>query len=180
MKLVLRTLFRSDFFKNARYRHMKSPAEVVVGTLRQMGGYEIAMPGYGELSMQPSYMGQDLLNPPSVEGWHTGQEWINSGSLMARINFVAEQVGNTSSPGVQAIIKRLQPMGVLEPEELVDSCLDLLGPVEVGADTKKELVEQAKEWGQIRWDTAANTQAATEHTGKLLQLIVATREYQFA
>ena len=180
MKPVLRTLFTSDFFKNARYRHMRSPAEVVVGTLRQMGGYEIAMPGYGELSMQPSYMGQDLLNPPSVEGWHTGQEWINSGSLMARINFVAEQVGNTSLPGVQAIIKRLQAMGVLEPEELVDSCLDLLGPVEVGADTKKELVEQAKEWGQIRWDTAANAQAATKHTGELLQLIVATREYQFA
>ena len=106
-----------------------------------------------------SYMGQDLLNPPSVEGWHTGQEWINSGSLMARINFVAEQVGNTSLPGVQAIIKRLQAMGVLEPEELVG---------------------QAKEWGQIRWDTAANAQAATKHTGELLQLIVATREYQFA
>jgi hypothetical protein len=69
---------------------------------------------------------------------------------------------------------------VLEPEVLVDSCLDLLGPVEVGADTKKELVEQAKEWGQIRWDTAANAQAATKHTGELLQLIVATREYQFA
>jgi len=152
----------------------------VVGTLRQMGGYEIAMPGYGELSMQPSYMGQDLLNPPSVEGWHTGQEWINSGSLMARINFVAEQVGNTSLPGVQAIIKRLRAMGVLEPEKLVDSCLDLLGPVEVNANTKKELVEQAKEWGQIRWDTAANAQTATKHIGELLQLIVATREYQFA
>src|SRR6266478_4617077 len=118
MQPVLRTLFTSDIFKNARYKHMKSPAEVVVGTLRQMGGYEIAMPGFGELSMQPSYMGQDLLNPPSVEGWHTGQEWINSGSLMARINFVAEQVGNTSLPGVQALIKRLRAMGVLEPEEL--------------------------------------------------------------
>ena len=68
----------------------------------------------------------------------------------------------------------------LQAEELVDSCLDLLGPVEVGADTKKELVGQAKEWGQIRWDTAANAQAATKHTGELLQLIVATREYQFA
>ena len=45
-------------------------------------------------------MGQDLLNPPTVEGWHTGKEWINSGSLMARINFMAEQVGDTSAPGV--------------------------------------------------------------------------------
>ena len=180
MKPVLRTLFNSDFFKNARYKHLKSPAEVVVGTLRQMGGYEIAKPGYGELSMQPGYMGQDLLNPPSVEGWHTGQEWINSGSLMARINFVAEQVGNTSAPGVQAIIKRLQAMGVLAPEQMVDTCLDLLGPIEVRPDTKQELVDQVKEWGEIRWDTDADAQLAAKRTGELLQLIVATREYQFA
>jgi hypothetical protein len=180
MKPVLRTLFNSDFFKNARYKHLKSPAEVVVGTLRQMGGYEIAKPGYGELSMQPGYMGQDLLNPPSVEGWHTGQEWINSGSLMARINFVAEQVGNTSAPGVQAIIRRLQAMGVLKPEQMVDTCLDLLGPIEVRPETKKELVDQAKEWGEIRWDTDADALVATKRTGELLQLIVATREYQFA
>ena len=80
-------------------KHLKSPAEVVVGTLRLVGGYELPKPGYGELSMQPSYMGQDLLNPPSVEGWHTGSEWINSGSLMSRINFVAEQVGNTVAAG---------------------------------------------------------------------------------
>jgi uncharacterized protein (DUF1800 family) len=180
MRPVLRTLFTSDFFKNARYKHLKSPAEVVVGTLRLMGGYEIPKPGCGELSMQPSYMGQDLLNPPSVEGWHTGKEWINSGSLMSRINFVAEQVGNTNLPGVQAIITRLKAMGVLEPEQLVDSCLDLLGPVEVGAETKKVLTEQAKQWGQIRWDTPAHVQASTKQTGELLQLIVATREYQFA
>jgi Protein of unknown function (DUF1800) len=180
MKPVLRALFTSDFFKNARYKHLKSPAEVVVGTLRLMGGYELPKPGYGELSMHPSYMGQDLLNPPSVEGWHTGREWINSGSLMSRINFVAEQVGNTNLPGVQAIVRRLQAMGVLEPEQMVDSCLDLLGPVEVGPDTKKVLTEQARQWGQIRWDTPAHIAASTKQTGELLQLIVATREYQFA
>src|SRR5207237_8731998 len=140
MKPVLRALFTSDFFKNARYRHLKSPAEVVVGTLRLMGGYEIPKPGYGELSMHPSYMGQDLLNPPSVEGWHTGQEWINSGSLMARINFVAEQVGNTSAPGVQAIIRRLQVMGVLAPEQMVETCLELRGPSEVLLETTEERV----------------------------------------
>jgi hypothetical protein len=130
--------------------------------------------------MQPSYMGQDLLNPPSVEGWHTGQEWINSGALMSRINFVAEQIGNTSLPGVQSILGRLKAQGALAPEQLVDSCLDLLGPVEVGSDTKKELTDQAKQWGQIRWDTPAHEKAATQHTAELLQLIVATREYQFA
>ena len=99
MTAVLRVLFNSDFFKNARFQHVKSPAEVVVGTLRFVGGHELPMPGYGELSMHTAYMGQDLLNPPSVEGWHTGKEWINSGSLMARINFMAEKVGDTDGAG---------------------------------------------------------------------------------
>ena len=53
MKPVLRALFNSDFFKKARFQHLKSPAEVVVGTLRLVGGYEMPRPGYGELSMQP-------------------------------------------------------------------------------------------------------------------------------
>jgi hypothetical protein len=130
--------------------------------------------------MQPAYMGQDLLNPPSVEGWHTGAEWINSGSLMARINFVAEQVGNIGLPGFQAIVKRLEKMGVAEPEQLVDTCLDLLGPIEVAAETKKVLNDQAKQWGRISFDTPAHREDAAKHTSALLQLIVATREYQFA
>jgi hypothetical protein len=180
IRSVLRVLFNSDFFKKARFQHMKSPAEVVVGTLRLVGNYEIPRPGYGELSMQPSYMGQDLLNPPSVEGWHTGKEWINSGSLMARINFVAELIGDPSLPGVRAIIDRLKAKGTLSPEQLVDGCLDLLGPVEVGTDTRQELLDQAKEWGPISWDNEANAQNADKRVGEMLQLIVATREYQFA
>jgi hypothetical protein len=180
MKPVLRTLFKSDFFKKARNQHLKSPAEVVAGTLRLVGSYELPRPGYGELSMQPSYMGQDLLNPPSVEGWHTGREWINSGSLMARINFVASQIGDPSLPGVRAIIERIKAKGNLGPEQLVDQCLDLLGPVEVGGDTKQELNDQAKKWGELRWDNDADEKSSTQHIAELLQLIVATREYQFA
>ncbi|HTB46774.1 MAG TPA: DUF1800 domain-containing protein [Acetobacteraceae bacterium] len=179
MKPVLRALFMSDFFKNARYQHLKSPAEVVVGTLRIVGGYELPKPGYGELSMQPAYMGQDLLNPPSVEGWHTGKEWINSGSLMSRINFVASQIGNPDLPGVQAIINRLKAQNTKTPEQLVDNCLDLLGPVEVGPDTKKELTDQAKQWGEIRWENAADRQNAAQRAAEMLQLIAATREFQF-
>jgi uncharacterized protein DUF1800 len=180
IRSTLRVLFNADFFKNARFAHMKSPAEVVVGTLRLVGNYEIPRPGYGELSMQPAYMGQDLLNPPSVEGWHTGKEWINSGSLMARINFVAELVGDPSLPGVRAIINRLKAKAPLSPEQLVDGCLDLLGPYEVAAETRQELIDQAKEWGQLRWDSEANAKTADQRVGEMLQLIVATREYQFA
>jgi len=180
IRSVLRVLFNSNFFKNARFQHLKSPAEVVVGSLRLVGGYELPRPGYGDLSMQPAYMGQDLLNPPSVEGWHTGPEWINSGSLMARINFVAGLVGDPSLPGVRAIIDRLKTKGTLSPEQLVDGCLDLLGPVEVSAETRRELVAQAKEWGQTGWASETSSKTADKRVGEMLQLIVATREYQFA
>src|SRR5882724_11010816 len=180
MKPVLKALFTSDFFKKARNQHLKSPAEVVVGTLRLVGGYELPKPGYGDLSMQPAYMGQDLLNPPSVEGWHTGPEWINSGSLMARINFVAGLVGDPSLPGIRAIIDRLKTKGTLSPEQLVDGCLDLLGPVEVSSETRQELVAQAKEWGQTGWASDTSAKTADKRVGEMLQLIVATREYQFA
>ena len=180
IRAVLRVLFNSSFFKNARFQHLKSPAEVVVGSLRLVGGYEMPRPGYGDLSMQPAYMGQDLLNPPSVEGWHTGPEWINSGSLMARINFVAGLVGDPSLPGVRLIIDRLKAKGTLSSEQLVDGCLDLLGPVQIGSDTRRELVDQAKAWGQISWDRESNAQNADKRVGEMLQLIVATREYQFA
>jgi uncharacterized protein (DUF1800 family) len=176
MKAILRTLFTSDFFKNARYNKIKSPAELVVSTLRQVGGEDVPRPYYGDqIAMQPTYMGQDLLNPPSVEGWHTGSEWINSGSLMSRINFAADMFGDVSRPGVQDIIARLKAKGNMTPEQLVDACLDLMGPLEYGDDAKGELLEQANAGGDLDWSAAD----AEQRVAALLQLIVAMREYQF-
>ncbi len=180
MRPVLRTLFNSDFFKEARFAKVKSPAEVVVGTYKLVGGHEFLRPGFGQLSMQPTYMGQDLMNPPSVEGWHTGAEWINSGSLMSRVNFVADLVGDTALPGVESIINRLKAQGDLSPEALVDGCLDLLGPLEVETQTRQHLIEQAKESGVLRWDAEDGDNTSAQRVAEMLQLIVATREYQFA
>ncbi|MDZ7379593.1 MAG: DUF1800 family protein, partial [candidate division KSB1 bacterium] len=160
-----------------RFNKIKSPAELVVSTLRLVGGEELPRPHYGEeIAMQPTYMGQDLLNPPSVEGWHTGKEWINSGSLMSRINFAAQMVGDTKRPGVRFIINRIKARGELRPEQLVDTALDLMGPLEVGEGTRRELVAFAQEGGNLQW---SNTAEAEQRIAQLLQLIVATREYQF-
>jgi hypothetical protein len=37
------------------------------------------------------------------------------------------------------------------------------------------MTDQSKKWGQIKWDTPANKQAAAQHHAEQLQLIVATR-----
>ena len=180
MTAVLRVLFNSDFFKNARYARLKSPAEVVAGTLRLVGGFEFPGPGLGEMARQPTYMGQDLLNPPSVEGWHTGVEWINSGSLMRRINFTADMVSDVNRPGIRSMINRMQAQGDLSPQAMVDNCLDLMGPLEVDDATRQELVTHAETGGTISWATDADVNAAEERISEMLQLIVSLRDYQYA
>ena len=180
IRSVLRFLFNADFFKEARFARLKSPAEVVVGTLRLVGGYEFPAPGIGNRSRQMSYMGQELLNPPSVEGWHTGQEWINSGSLMKRTNFFADMVGDTSHPGVRSIVDRLRSLGDLSPVAFVDATLDLVGPLDVDRQTRDELVSHANEEGTLSWGTEGEDISSTRRVGEMLQLTVSLRDYQFA
>ena len=92
--------------------------------------------------MATSYMGQELMNPPSVEGWHEGAEWIDSGSLVERVNFASQYLGNPDSPGVQRDggQARLRSSSLkMDSERLVDSCLDLLGPITVSDETRVRL-----------------------------------------
>ena len=177
---TLRVLFNSDFFKETRFSKMKSPAEVVIGTLRMAGGSSFPGPGFGNLSRQAGYMGQEFLNPPSVEGWHTGSEWINSGSLMRRTNFVVETMSDLDRPGVAAMIERIRQHGDLSPERLVDVCLDMMGPVEVDDATRGELVEHASTQGPVRWNGAGTNGASDGRVTEMLQLIASLRDYQFA
>ena len=180
IRSVLKVLFNSDFFKDAQFAKIKSPAEVVVGTLRLVGGAEFPAPGIGIMSRQPGYMGQDLLNPPSVEGWHTGTEWINSGSLMRRVNFAADMIGDVNRPGVRSIISRLQAHGDLSPDGFVDVCLDLMGPLDVGQETHRELVDHASGGGPLRWGTEEESEGSIGRVSEMLQLIVSLRDYQYA
>ena len=179
LRAVLRVLFRSDFLKNARFAKIKSPAEVVVSIMRLAGGDEFPAPGIGNRAKQPTYMGQELLNPPSVEGWHTGAEWINSGTLMKRVNFAAGMLGDLSRPGMQSIVSRLKAQGDLSPEQFVDGCLDLLGPMEVLPETRQNLVEHARAGGPLHWGTGNGTSPVAARVGEMLQLIASVREFQY-
>ncbi len=173
---VLRMLFNSQFFKDARFSKIKSPAEVVAGTLRLVGDWKLPRPGIMALGMQPRYMGQALMDPPSVEGWYTGKEWINSGALLARVNFIADHVANAGLPGVKSIIDDMKAAGVTTPEQLMAAALDHMGYVELADDTREQLTEYAKSNGDLDWSDEA---VAGTRIGELLAMIGATTEYQF-
>jgi CBS-domain-containing membrane protein len=77
---------------------------------------------------------------------HEGVEWIDSGALVERVNFVAKELSDVKSPGVRSIIDRLEAGaddGVLNPSDLADGCLDLLGPIQVSDETRLVLVDYA-------------------------------------
>ena len=180
IKPVLRSLFNSDYFKEAAYQRVKSPIEVVVGTLRltrDLHGPDVRLE---DMAKEPGYMGQEILDPPSVEGWHTGKEWINSGSLVKRVNFVADRVSDIELPGVQDIIKRVAATDkAMTSDAMVDRCLDQMGPLDVSERTRKELIAQAESEGPISLSSGAEYAGFSQRVGGMLALIAATREYQF-
>ena len=173
---VLRMMFNSDFFKNARYPKIKSPAEIVASTLKMVGSNQVPEPSMPGIGNETGYMGQALLDPPSVEGWYTGQEWINSGSLLARINYVADKVSNTEFPGIQSIIGHMKADGVTTPEDLINASLEHMGYLEIGDETRQQLLDLAVTSGNVDW---GNLEATGQRVGEMLALISATTEYQF-
>ena len=179
IETALRFILYSDFFKEALFAKVKNPTEVVIGTLRLVGNTERPSPETMGWATDITNMGQDLLNPPSVEGWHSGIEWINSGTLMKRTNFAAELISDQSRPGVIDIMDRVKSVGG-SPEAVVDTCLDVMGPLEIASEARQELIEHAESLGPIDWEDGSSDENGSARVSEIIQLIVSLREYQFA
>ena len=83
---VVRLIFTMDaFYSDQAYRALvKSPAELVAQTLKATGANAR---GYTAAAAAMAPMGQVLFYPPNVAGWPGGSSWINSSTLLNRINF---------------------------------------------------------------------------------------------
>ena len=178
IRSLLRSIFNSEHFKSkaVRFRKIKSPSELVFGTARLTDRFHIPDMESSSLANQALFMGQHLLNPPSVEGWHEGEEWVDSGSLIERINFASGEVGRTDAPGIQRMIERVGTSNdMLEPAEFVEACLDALGCIDLGDRSKSVLIEHAAQIGSF---TSKKPESA-ERIVEMFQLIVSTPDYQY-
>ena len=178
IRSMLRVLFNSDFFKSeeCRYEKVKSPAELVAGVLRLTGEFDRPRLEITERWLQLSYMGQELNNPPSVEGWPQGTEWVDTGSLVERLNFASSQLGDMSRPGIRAMIERILAADgdVVSPEQLVDRCLDQMGAMQVTEETRSTLLNFASTVGDVR----ASEEEARGKVAQMLGVAAATTEFQ--
>lgn len=87
---VLRAMFTSPAFFDPRYvaRQIKNPIEFVVGLVRALEA-PLDVQDYADAA---AAMGMELYNPPDVNGWPGGEEWISSFTLLERIRLVRQLV----------------------------------------------------------------------------------------
>jgi hypothetical protein len=150
---------------------------LVIGTVRLTKDVPFQQLGLREISLAYRSMGQDFSNPPSVEGWHTGKAWMDTGCLVERINYSAQQIADVRKPGVQLIMDRLRAVSPLSPECCVDLWLDLVGPLSVRQATRAALIDHVSADGVLCFTPEAAP--VTQHrVRELLQPIVSSREYQ--
>ena len=176
---MLRALFNSSYFQSqgSWYSKVKSPVELVAGVLRLTGEFNRPRREIIDRHFQASYMGQFLNNPPSVEGWHQGTDWLDTGTLVERVNFASQQIGDSTKPGIQAMIERIAstPNNVASPENLISVCLEEMGVISVEEDTMKVLIDFASQ-GHDQPINASNDGA--QKISAALQMVASTKEFQ--
>ncbi|MEO8738868.1 MAG: DUF1800 domain-containing protein [Casimicrobiaceae bacterium] len=87
IKVALYGLLTSNAFYAPQNRAtlVKSPIELVVGTLRQ---FDLKPAQTLPFAVAAAGMGQNLFSPPNVKGWPGQDTWINSTTLLARKQFL--------------------------------------------------------------------------------------------
>ncbi len=176
IRAVLRAIFKSDHFKSEaiRYRKVKSPTELVFGVARLTDRFDLPDMDASQLASQTMFMGQFLLNPPSVEGWHEGEEWIDSGALVERINFASTELERRDAPGIQRMVDLVSEAGGMSSSEYVGACLDAMGCINISDRTFGFIAEHASSQTE-----PSNEDEETDRAIEIFQLIASTPDYQY-
>jgi uncharacterized protein (DUF1800 family) len=117
VKPLLRALLLSEAFWAPSNRGVlvKSPVELVVGTLRL---FEIRPLDLRPAAIACATLGQSPFAPPNVKGWPGGEAWINSATLLARKQIVERLLDNDDR------IERMEPVTAAGREARMRRALD--------------------------------------------------------
>jgi uncharacterized protein (DUF1800 family) len=93
IKAMLRTLVNSPQFRDPAnfFQRYSWPAEFVVKAIKEVGwnGFSV-----NNAITPMSNMGQQLFEPPDVNGWELGPGWISTSGMLSRMNFASTLAGN--------------------------------------------------------------------------------------
>lgn len=168
MRAVVRAILLSRHFADSarQYQRYAWPAEYVVRTLKEVGwvGYSLSD------TLTPLVnMGQQLYEPPDVNGWELGPGWFSTGGTLARMNFAAQVASRQKNALRDAARAKGQT-----PESLVDYVISTLSLPPLADNERNALVDYVRAGGTY---VASDTQLATKASG-LYHLLTGCGEYQ--
>ena len=170
MRPVVATLLLSPQFLDARNRYTRYswPVEFVARAIKEVGWAGFSISDASVLTPLLN-MGQQLFEPPDVNGWDLGPGWFSSGAMLGRMNFAASLAAN------QKFNLRDMARGqASSPEELVALLADRLTPSPFPSSSYNALIDYTRAGGA--W-SGSDAQLATKASG-LAHLIVGSGEYQ--
>jgi uncharacterized protein (DUF1800 family) len=166
---VLRAVFMSPEFQDPRYRYQKYawPVDFVVRMLKEEG--YIGFSASDALAPMVN-MGQQLLEPPDVNGWALGPSWFSTGGMLARMNFAATLAFNQRFE----LRQTAQPFKQT-PETLINFAISKLTLPAVPAPMYSALADYVRAGGT--W-TGSDAQLLNKAAG-VFHLLTGSGEYQF-
>ncbi len=94
---LVEAIFNSpEFYSDRAYRsRLKNPLYFTAGSIHQLN----LQADYPQILGQLRTMGQPIYNPPTVKGWPDDQGWMNSATLLNRINVAQQMTDDYSDEG---------------------------------------------------------------------------------
>jgi uncharacterized protein (DUF1800 family) len=169
MKPVIRAVLLSKQFADPKRYHQRYswPVEFVVRSLKEVGyvGFSV------ETALTPLLnMGQQLFEPPDVNGWTLGPGWFSTAGMLSRMNFASALATNQKFE-----LQRAAQAHRASPERLVDFAIDRLGLPPLDPPIYSALVQYVQA-GSL-W-TGSDAQLLTKTAG-LFHLLSGAGDYQF-
>jgi uncharacterized protein (DUF1800 family) len=179
MRAVVEAIFRSNefFAPLADNRTHKSPAEFAVGAIREFDG----MLSLETTANHVRMMGQDLFNPPTVKGWDGGENWVNTSTLLARINFAGDLTNNrVRGFATSSLYNALLQDGVNTATGVVDFYEERLNGVPLAAETRNVVVNYLNTSSSgVTGPFKLTSTSANVKVRNAVRLILSAPEYQF-
>ena len=165
---MVHRLLTSPQFHDDRnwYKRYAWPVEFVARSLKEVGWNGFSL---GNALTPLLNMGQQLFEPPDVNGWELGPGWFSTGGMLARMNFAAQLATNQKFN-----LRDLARREGRTPEALLSFVLDRLTPSEFAPSSYNALLDYAR--AGIAW-TGSDDQLATKASG-LVHLVVGSGDYQ--
>ena len=169
MKPVMREVLRSPEFwdPGAYFARHSWPVEFVVRAIKDIGWTGFSL---NDALTPLSNMGQNLYDPPDVNGWEQGAAWFSTGSMLARMNFASALAANQRFRLAEQARAHAQT-----PEALLAYVLEGIRTLPLDAGVRAELDTYLRATGA--W-TGSPAQLQAKLSG-LVHLVVGSAEYQF-